>query len=421
MLTKNYENLLAAALLANNTVYGYFPVTTVYGAIRFLGGKFAYPGSVTASLTTTANNAGISIGTGGTAATKDDFNLENTVTGGVNLALTSTAAGVDSRNNPTLTYTVTVTNTGSEALTVREIGYKQSLESAAYPGANATTGTVCLIDRTVLETPLVIQAGDAGVIQYTLQVASAPRTKEGVSLVSFTWGSDEDVAAMIDAARNGLIDLQTDGGWRVGDVRTIHLEAFTGGASVSHAAQDLDIVITAFGDYNSCGCLFQFDFADLSNGYQKMNQSNTNAGGYGATEMYTDTLPAMAEALPEWLKTRLKTFDVLVSKGSKSTEVETVGNNKLALRSEVEVFGVSTHSAPGEGTQIPFYQRSDAVQKKTDTRAIGITGNGKSWWLRGPDPASNGSFSFVAGAMNPPNYSSSANNNTVYVSPFGCV
>ena len=421
MLTKNYENILASVLESSTMTYGHLPVIAVNGCVRFLCGNFTdFPYTRAAAATTNAAAAGISIGTGGTPATVNDFNLESTISSGVSLSVSTTEAGCEPPGAPFLAYSVTITNTGSEAITIREIGYKQNIKGAPYPGGTTNNSTVCLLDRTVLDTPVTIQPGDAGVIRYTLKVAPVARSKAGVNLVSFTWGSDADVAAMIDAARNGDIDLQADGGWRVGDVRTIHLDAFTGGNNVSHAAQDLEIVITEFGDYNSCGSLFQFDFAECVTGEQRMAATATNTGGYGVTEMYTTTLPAMAEALPSWLKTRLRTFSVLTGEGDQSTEIEAVQNNKLALRSEVEVFGVNAHSVPGEGSWITFYRFSEDVRKKGTERSIGLSSSGKNWWLRGPDPASGVKFCNVGGTLSPPNTSTIANA-LMFLAPFGCV
>ena len=429
MVTRNFKNMLTMALTASATQYAGCQVIDVDGRSWFLNRKFtSFPYSITASLTTTANAAGISIAAGDPqdASKNDDRanNLLNTITSGVTLTLVSTTSGTDSFGAPYVEYKITITNTGSEALTIREVGYKQKLRCMKYVGDSGDSEVVFLLDRTVLETPLVIQPGDAGVLHYRLAVF-ADREKAGVKLVSFSFGTDEEIAAMIDAARNGTIDLQTDGGWQVGDMRRIHLDAWTGGNNVSHAATDLDIVIAEFGDYNSCGCLFQFEFFEFVTETQRMASSNTNVGGYSATEMYTTTLPAMVEALPEWLKSRMKTFSVLVGAGNGSSEIETVGNNKLALRSEAEVFGTSEHSAPGEGTETA----RNKLGKKTSNKYKGGSfsgGAGLNWWLRSPSIGSTEKFvrATWGTATGDPAYAFPADYNasgTYGVSPFGCI
>ena len=58
-------------------------------------------------------------------------------------------------------------------------------------------------------------------------------------------GSDAEVAAVLAAAAAGTIDLQQDAGWSVGDVRLIHVDAFTGGNGVTCPAQDVYIAISS--------------------------------------------------------------------------------------------------------------------------------------------------------------------------------
>jgi len=418
MITKNYENLLAAMLASSSSRFGSLPVVSVEGLTKFLNNTFSnFPNSRTATLTTSQTSAGISIGTGDTMPTKGDMNLERTITGGVVLTLVSVATGCDEPGSPFVEYAITVTNTGSNPLTIREIGYKQTLNGAVSPGDTQNESVVCLLDRTVLSYPLTIQAGDAGVIKYKLCTVPQRRTKAGVELVSFTWGSDEKLAAMIDAAREGIIDLQEDGGWRVGDVRTIHVGGFVG-ATNSNPEQNIDIVISQFGDYNSCGSLFQFDFRQQFSADQKMNSSSSVAGGYASMPMVTTTLPAIVEALPAWLKTRLKSFDVMVH--SDYTTVVSVPNNKLALRSYAELTGVATNGYSGEGTQIQLYKYSDRVRSKPKDRASTSNANYHTRSLSYNGMTPNG---FMGGRLSNtiPDWTGNFANTAAGVAPFGCI
>ncbi len=419
MITQNFENVLAcllAAIGSSDSGKGGLPVIDVYGVTRFLTGKFynSFPYSVNASTTLSATTAGISVGTGGSAEGKQYVNLENTVTSGVSLSVAA-SNGCETGGNSYRQYLVTVTNTGSEEISIREIGYKQQLSGTVkLPGGTANeSSATCLFDRTVLDPAVVIQPGDAGVIQYRLTTVPMKRAKSGVNLYSFTYGSDAAIAEMIDAAREGLIDLQADAGWRVGDVRTIHLDAFTGGGSTAHAAQDAEIVITQFGDYNGCGCLFQFDFLNALSTDQRWNSSSTNVGGYGASEMYLTTLPAMVAALPEWLRTRLKTFNVVSGVGGGSSETETVPNNKLALRAQVEVSGQASYSAPGEGSQVARYAYPD-----TRSKTKGRSGLSTNWFLRSPSVSGTTLCCYVASGGSVSTYYADS---TYGLAPFGCV
>lgn len=239
-------------------------------------------------------------------------------------------------------------------------------------------------------------------------------TAGGPTIVSWASGSDADVAAMIDAAQAGTIDLQQDGGWAVGDVRTITIGAFTGGGGVSHAQQQIDIVITSFDEYMSCGNVLQFDFKDSLEAGNRINGSGVgNTSGYGDSEMKTVTLPALVNALPTWLKNRLIEFSVLASAGNQSSTIETVTGNKLALRSEIEVLGTVTNSFAGEGSQIDYYATQDNRKKK-----IGHSGSNGQWWCRSPYASSTTAFCRISNNGNA-NYAGATT--TTAVAPFGCL
>ena len=414
MITRNFKHLAATILEASgstNAFSGHLPVTSTNGKGYFLGNTYSYPGTVNSTFKTTIEE-GISLGTGLTAPTEGDFDLENQIKSGIHVSTVVISAGVDTPDYPWVKFNLTVTNTGSEPITISEVGYKQKVKASNLQEGTSSSDVVVLLDRTLLDTPLTIGAGDAGVIEYKLETIHTAKYVNGVKIVSFAYGTDSEIADMIDAARNGDIDLQTDGGWQVGDTRTIHVNAFTTGSGEC-PAQDIDIAISQFGDYNNCGAMFQFDFVSGLSKTTRMNSSNTNVGGYDSSEMFTTTLPAFVNALPSWLQNRLKTFDVLASSGNQSSVIETISGNKLALRSEIEVFGAITNSKEGEGSVVDYY-KNGGPRVKTQGR----TGSTVHWWLRSPAGSSGSHFCHVANNGTPTTHTAS---NTSGVSPFGCI
>ena len=229
----------------------------------------------------------------------------------------------------------------------------------------------------------------------------------------FATASDEVVGAMIDAAQAGDLDLSTV--WSVGDTRTITISSFTGAYTATHASQQIDIVITSFDDYNNSGAKMQFDMKDGLAAYERMNASNT--GTYTATDMYKTVLPNYANALPSWLKSRLHPFSVMVNPSGSGTNVTTLTNQKLALRSEWEVFGAKSYAVAGQaeasgGKQISYYAaQSNRIKKK------GHTGSADVWWLR--SPYSSGGFCACDSAGNASGNGHASG--TRLVAPFGCV
>lgn len=112
--------------------------------------------------TSSTNGRGfIILGTGTTAPTADDYCLESQIT--ENLSCDSVSV---SRATTTKTYTATFSNSGTSDMVVTEIGYVSRITH------NYNFGDYYwddfLMDRTVLETPITIPAGESRTVTYEL-------------------------------------------------------------------------------------------------------------------------------------------------------------------------------------------------------------------------------------------------------------
>lgn len=190
------------------------------------------------------------------------------------------------------------------------------------------------------------RGGTSAQLEFPTGFVTAINNIPGGGGASWATGTDAEVAAMIDAAQNGEIDLQQDGGWAVGDVRTIVVDAFVGGGNKAHVQQSIDIVITSFDEYDSSGNVLQFDFKDALLEPQRMNSTNSNS--YSTSEMKTVTLPALVSALPSWLSSRLVEFS----------------GQKLSIRNSDEISNLS------------YYTQSTMV------KTYGHNGSDAVWWVR---------------------------------------
>lgn len=363
MVTRNFERLMAFILGANTTGHHSFelPLISTSGAPFYIS-DYTFAGSNTTLGrivgSTSATGNGVDVGSDGTPTTGLEWNLNNRLTG-VTIAIAAAVSETNKYGDMIQKINVSVTNNNNFDVTVREICYKQWIYGCEFYGVWTSSWGVlfsAMLDRTVLDEPITIPPGETGIIIYRLASSLyGPRTIQGVPIVTFRDGTDEEIGAMIDAARQDKFDLQKDCGWSVGDIRTIHIDAFTGGGNTSHAAQDLDIVITSFDDYNNCGCLFQFDSRECLATKQRMNPTNTV--NYGATEMVSTTLPALEAALPSWLKSRLIPFDVLYHASYHPSENSVLTNQKLAIRSSVESRN-DGNAIPPDGEYMEYYSSS---------------------------------------------------------------
>lgn len=95
----------------------------------------------------------------------------------------------------------------------------------------------------------------------------------------------------------------------------------------------------------------------------KMNNSNTNVGGWGSSIMRTETLVTIYNSLPAEVQAVIKPVIKKTSEGNTSSTIVTT-EDKLFLFSAEEVFGTHKYSAssqyafPGEGPQYEFYKNA---------------------------------------------------------------
>lgn len=128
-----------------------------------------YPNSLSMSvLTLSSGTAGIAVGSGSTPATVDDYCLESMITSGITATIPATATATydNTHKQYVVSKDVTIANTGSASITISEIGILASTKYANSVGASVSSSTTVLADRTVLDTPVTIPAGQSGVVRY---------------------------------------------------------------------------------------------------------------------------------------------------------------------------------------------------------------------------------------------------------------
>ena len=170
--------------------------------------------------------------------------------------------------------------------------------------------------------------------------------------------------------------------FKVGDSKTVNI----GGTNY-------EVQIIGFNhDDNVSGgkAAYSFQLVDCLNQTQQMNTSNTNTGGWNGSAM-RGRMSTYKSQLPATLRNVIKTVKKKSGTGGGSSSGTQQTNDDLFLLSEIEIFGTTTYSVAGEGTQYEWYKAGNSRIKK-------VNGSANVWWERSPCSGSTTYFCFVDGS-----------------------
>ena len=117
---------------------------------------------------------------------------------------------------------------------------------------------------------------------------------------------------------------------------------------------------------------------------KQMNSSDINEGGWTSCAMRSTHLPAILTLMPSEVRSAIREVNKLTSAGSYSSTIKTTAA-KLFLPSAIEIFGNTTYSVSGEGTQYAYYKAGNSKVKNR-------SGSTVDWWER--SPTSDAEYSF---------------------------
>lgn len=167
--------------------------------------------------------------------------------------------------------------------------------------------------------------------------------------------------------------------WKVGDQKAMTI----GGTDYL-----IDIIGINHDTYTAGGkAPLTFQLHDCYADKKTMNSSNTNSGGWKNSAMRTTHLPAILALMPTEVQNGIREVSKKASVGGASSTIETV-SDKLFLLSEVEIFGSTSYSAAGEGTQYDYYKAGNSKVKN-------LNGSASVWWERSPDAGFTQTFCIV--------------------------
>lgn len=236
-----------------------------------------------------------------------------------------------------------------------------------------------------------------GVYNYDTGNRLLGEPKESLRIVTFANGTDDEIVKMIEAHYAGKINVKDY--WAVGDVRSVKLSAMTNaGVGETHKEQNVEFVIGDFdhddlatpvnGHTKAAITLLQKDCLTDGNGAGSsdaeigyMNSTDTNSGGWMNCARREWCNEVYYNALPQWLRNIIKTVVKKTSVGGQSSTINTT-NDKVFLASEIEIFGSTTYSFSGEGSQYQYYKNVASNRYKKPVWKSGLSSN--TYWERSP-------------------------------------
>lgn len=172
--------------------------------------------------------------------------------------------------------------------------------------------------------------------------------------------------------------------FKVGDSKTVNI----GGTNY-----EVQIIGFNHDDKVSGGkAAYSFQLVDCLNQTQQMNTSNTNTGGWNGSAM-RGRMSTYKSQLPAALRNVIKTVKKKSGTGGGSSSGTQQTNDDLFLLSEIEIFGTTTYSVAGEGTQYEWYKAGNSRIKK-------VNGSADTWWERSPHSGNTNCFCFVGSSGN---------------------
>ena len=150
--------------------------------------------------------------------------------------------------------------------------------------------------------------------------------------------------------------------------------------------------------FSQTACGFVLEFADIITDH-KMNDTDTNVGGWPATSMRTFVNNDIYNAIPSEIKNAIIDTTVVSGHGSTNGEENFTSTDKLYLLSTAEVWAQGSSNTINDDTATDLTRQLDYYKAQgvtTNNYSEVIKKNGTSaewWWLRAA--ASNNTYNFL--------------------------
>ena len=225
--------------------------------------------------------------------------------------------------------------------------------------------------------------------------------QSGVSYTNGLNGLEADVISLFSAAISNNSDITNETSVVYLDNGDIHRKVSVGDQvtlSLNGTNYAFDIIgfnhdtltdTAAYGEETATGKAgITFQMHDLFATTYKMNNSNNNRGGWNNSAMRTSTMATMKGYLPDDWEAIIKPVNKASGTGGGSSSGTGTVSDSCFLLAEIEIFGSTTYSVSGEGTQYAYYKAGNSKVKNKGGSAYG-------WWERSPRSGDRYSFCIV--------------------------
>ena len=192
----------------------------------------------------------------------------------------------------------------------------------------------------------------------------------------------------------------------VGDTKCVALDGFTttndngcdNGEFLVRIANTTTPAECSTTGFSQTACGLVLEFADIITTHV-MNSTNTNVGGWPASEMRTYVNSDIYNALPTALKDAIIDTTVVSGHGSKSGETNFTSTDKLYLLSPMEVWGNNLYSqydsARDLSRQMDYYSNLGVNNSSYSGAIKQHNGKNSNWWLRSAYSTNTAYFYYV--------------------------
>ena len=221
-------------------------------------------------------------------------------------------------------------------------------------------------------------------------------------IVSWSDGTDAEIAALLDAHYAGTVNLHEY--WNIGDTRTVHLSAMPAtGVNESHVEQDVEFQLVNAGgkelaNGRECAFIVQLEkvlcYIRQSNGQNLktgetgyMNDVESNIGGWKDCARRTWCNSIFRSALSEETRGLFKLHKNKTTQGNQLLTLDET-EDYFALPCAYNIFGDDSGDKSGgsdeDAIHWAYYIDTTGFTNKKDKGGQGIN-SGITWWLRSPN------------------------------------